>query len=56
MTLPDLRAFASTWLAAFQRPEALHLTHELPRTATEKVAKPELRSRVSAAADLDTLW
>ncbi len=56
VTLPDLRAFASTRLAAFKCPEALHLTDELPRTATEKVAKPELRARISDAADMDTLW
>jgi acyl-CoA synthetase (AMP-forming)/AMP-acid ligase II len=56
VTLPDLRAFASTRLAAFKCPEALYLTDELPRTATEKVAKPELRARISAAADVDTRW
>ena len=56
VTLPDLRAFASTRLAGFKCPEALYLTDELPRTATEKVAKPELRARISDAADVDTLW
>jgi acyl-coenzyme A synthetase/AMP-(fatty) acid ligase len=54
--LSDLRAFASTRLAAFKCPEALYLTDELPRTATEKVAKPELRARISAAAEVDALW
>ena len=41
--LDDLRAFAATRLAAFKCPEALHIMSELPKTATEKVAKHELR-------------
>jgi acyl-CoA synthetase (AMP-forming)/AMP-acid ligase II len=56
VTLADLREFASTRLAAFKCPEALYLTDELPRTATEKVAKPELRARIAEAADVDTRW
>ncbi|HEX4016860.1 MAG TPA: class I adenylate-forming enzyme family protein [Frankiaceae bacterium] len=46
VTLADLRTFASARLAAFKCPEALWLTDELPRTATDKVSKGELRGRV----------
>ena len=56
VTLAGLRTFASSRLAGFKCPEALVLTDELPRTATEKVAKPELRARVAAAAEVETLW
>ena len=41
--LADLREFASTRLATFKCPEALFVVDALPRTATEKVAKNELR-------------
>ena len=44
--LAELREFTAAKLAAFKRPEALWLTDELPRTATEKVSKQELRARV----------
>ena len=57
VSLLDLREFVSARLAAFKCPEALYVTDELPRTATEKVAKHELRARLAdAAADIDTLW
>ena len=49
VTLPDLRAFASTRLAAFKCPEALYLTDELPKTATGKIAKNAVRADVAAA-------
>ncbi len=49
VTLAELRAFAAGRLAAFKCPEALWITDELPRTATEKVSKQELRSRVPAS-------
>jgi acyl-CoA synthetase (AMP-forming)/AMP-acid ligase II len=44
--LNDVRSFATRQLAAFKCPEALLLVDELPRTATEKVAKNVLRDRV----------
>ncbi len=47
--LAELRAFASGRLAAFKCPEALWITDELPRTATDKVSKGELRARVPEA-------
>jgi acyl-CoA synthetase (AMP-forming)/AMP-acid ligase II len=57
VTLRDLREFASAQLAGFKCPEALHLTDDLPKTATEKVAKPELRARLAdPSATVDTLW
>jgi acyl-CoA synthetase (AMP-forming)/AMP-acid ligase II len=46
LDLNDLRSFATEQLAAFKCPEALVLVDELPRTATEKVAKNVLRDRV----------
>jgi len=51
LELGDVRAFVSKRLAGFKCPEALYIAHELPRTATGKTAKPELRTRVSADAD-----
>ena len=51
LELADVRAFAATRLAAFKCPEALYVADELPRTATGKTAKPELRSRVSSDPD-----
>jgi acyl-CoA synthetase (AMP-forming)/AMP-acid ligase II len=45
--LNDVRSFATEQLAAFKCPEALVLVDELPRTATEKVAKNVLRDRVA---------
>jgi long-chain acyl-CoA synthetase len=44
--LADLRTLAAARLAAFKCPEALWVTDELPRTATDKVSKGELRARV----------
>jgi acyl-CoA synthetase (AMP-forming)/AMP-acid ligase II len=58
--VPDLaavRAFAAGRLAAFKCPEALLLVDELPKTATEKVAKQVLREQVSAAGgDVERTW
>jgi acyl-coenzyme A synthetase/AMP-(fatty) acid ligase len=45
--LDDLRSFATNHLAAFKCPEALVLVDELPKTATEKVAKNVLRDRLT---------
>jgi acyl-CoA synthetase (AMP-forming)/AMP-acid ligase II len=49
--LDDLRAFAAGRLAAFKCPEALQLVAELPRTATGKVAKNEVRAQATGAVD-----
>jgi long-chain acyl-CoA synthetase len=49
--LTEVRAFAATRLAAFKCPEALYMADELPRTATGKTAKSELRSRVGSDPD-----
>ncbi len=46
LRLGELREFAAAKLAAFKCPEALWVTDELPRTATDKVSKGELRARV----------
>ena len=55
--LADLREFASTRLATFKCPEALFVVDELPRTATEKVAKNELRAQLAdPSARIDKLW
>jgi long-chain acyl-CoA synthetase len=55
--LTGLRAFASTQLAAFKCPEALYLIDELPKTATGKTAKNEVRDRVAdAAAEIQRTW
>jgi long-chain acyl-CoA synthetase len=51
LELSEVRAFAATRLAAFKCPEALYVADELPRTATGKTAKSELRSRVSSDPD-----
>jgi long-chain acyl-CoA synthetase len=45
LRLADLRTFAAARIAAFKCPEALWVTDELPRTATDKVSKAELRAR-----------
>jgi acyl-CoA synthetase (AMP-forming)/AMP-acid ligase II len=51
LQLAELRAFASQRLAAFKCPEALLVIHEeLPKTATSKLAKNELRALVRARA------
>jgi long-chain acyl-CoA synthetase len=51
LDLSQVRAFVANRLAGFKCPEALYLADELPRTATGKTAKAELRSRVTS--DLD---
>jgi long-chain acyl-CoA synthetase len=51
LELAEIRAFAAGRLAGFKCPEALYIADELPRTATGKTAKAELRSRVSSDAD-----
>jgi len=48
LDLDGLRAHVGEHLAAFKCPEALYLTDELPKTATSKVAKRELRARLAA--------
>jgi long-chain acyl-CoA synthetase len=53
--LEDLRQFAAVKLAAFKCPEALWVTDELPRTATDKVSKGELRSRVPGS-EMERSW
>ena len=45
--LNDVRSFAAKQLATFKCPEALVLVDELPKTATEKVAKNVLRDRLA---------
>jgi long-chain acyl-CoA synthetase len=47
LELGEVRAFVGRHLAAFKCPEALYIADELPRTATGKTAKAELRSQVS---------
>ena len=48
LDLDDLRAHVGEHLAGFKCPEALFLTDELPKTATSKVAKRELRAQLTA--------
>jgi acyl-CoA synthetase (AMP-forming)/AMP-acid ligase II len=48
LALGDIREFVASRLAAFKCPEALYIADELPRTATGKTAKSELRARVVA--------
>ena len=47
--LAGLRTFATDRLAAFKHPEALYVIDELPRNATGKIAKREVRAEVAAA-------
>ncbi len=55
--LHDVRAFATKQLAAFKCPEALLLLDELPKTATEKVAKNVLRDRLAdPATGIEQMW
>jgi acyl-CoA synthetase (AMP-forming)/AMP-acid ligase II len=55
--LATLRAYASTRLAGFKCPEALHVTVELPKNATGKVEKKVLRAEVAdAAASVERGW
>lgn len=49
--LAEIRAFAAARLAAFKCPEALYLAQDVPRTATSKVAKKQLRDVVAADQD-----
>jgi long-chain acyl-CoA synthetase len=57
VTLASLRNFGAARLAAFKCPEALALAEELPRTATDKVSKQELRSRLAdPQAQLEKLY
>jgi acyl-CoA synthetase (AMP-forming)/AMP-acid ligase II len=57
LDLVGIRRFAADRLASFKCPEALVLAEELPRTATGKTAKPELRSRVAAEeAVIERSW
>jgi acyl-CoA synthetase (AMP-forming)/AMP-acid ligase II len=55
--LGDLRSYASARLAGFKCPEALYVTAELPKTATGKVAKRDLRAQVAGAIDdVERAW
>ncbi len=45
--LESLRSFAEERLAAFKRPEALLVVDEIPKTASGKVAKMDLRAQVA---------
>jgi acyl-CoA synthetase (AMP-forming)/AMP-acid ligase II len=57
LRLTDLRSFASARLAAFKCPEALFFTDELPRTATGKTAKSQLRAAIAeAGARVERNW
>ncbi len=51
LELGEVRAFVAKRLAGFKCPEALYIAEELPRTASGKTAKPELRLRVSTDPD-----
>ncbi|MFW0783372.1 class I adenylate-forming enzyme family protein [Gordonia sp. CPCC 206044] len=46
--LSQLREFAGARLAAFKCPEAMYVTDDVPRTATGKIAKKELKKKVDA--------
>ena len=55
--LNDVRSFAAKQLAAFKCPEALLLVDELPKTATEKVAKNVLRDRLADPGEpVERMW
>jgi long-chain acyl-CoA synthetase len=57
LDLNDVRSFAATRLAAFKCPEALLLVDELPKTATEKIAKNVLRDQLSEPhAAVERMW
>jgi len=57
VSLVDLREFAATRLARFKCPEALHVTAELPKTATGKIAKNTVRAEVAAAGEgVERTW
>jgi long-chain acyl-CoA synthetase len=55
--LASLREFVAAHLATFKCPEALFLADELPKTATSKVAKRELRIYLAEReADIERHW
>ena len=57
LQLAELRAFAEKKLAAFKCPEALYLTTDVPRTATGKTEKRQLKVQVSNdSAQIQVLW
>ncbi len=57
LDLGDVRTFVTLQLAAFKCPEALALVDELPRTATEKIAKNVLRDRLAQSdAAVEQMW
>ena len=57
VSLAGLRDFAATRLATFKCPEALCLVEELPRTATDKVSKKDLRTPgLGSAARLEKVF
>jgi long-chain acyl-CoA synthetase len=47
IALSELRSFMSGKVARFKLPEALYIATELPRTATNKTAKPALRAMIT---------
>lgn len=57
LQLAELRAFAEKKLAAFKCPEALYLTMDVPRTATGKTAKRQLKIQMSNdSGQIQSLW
>ena len=55
--LASLREFVAAHLAVFKCPEALFVMDELPKTATSKVAKRELRAMlVERETEIERLW
>ncbi|MCU0275163.1 MAG: AMP-binding protein [Acidimicrobiales bacterium] len=55
VTLGELRTFAAERIGGFKCPEALVLVDELPKTATEKIAKNELRTALAVSV-VETTW
>jgi acyl-CoA synthetase (AMP-forming)/AMP-acid ligase II len=55
VTLGELRTFAAERIGGFKCPEALVLVDELPKTATEKIAKNELRTALASSV-VETTW
>jgi fatty-acyl-CoA synthase len=51
VTLEQLRAFADGQLARFKLPTALMLFDSLPRSATEKISRPQIRELWAANAE-----
>ena len=57
VSLAGLRRFAAASLAGFKCPEALCVVTELPRTATDKVSKKELRGQLlGPSAQIERLF